>query len=199
MVAEAGRAIGVRVLDAPVSGGEQGAIDGTLSVMVGGEASDAEAAWPVLEAVGRTIVHVGPSGAGQTVKAANQLIAAGNIQLVAEAIVLLEAQGVDIEAATRALGGGLAGSAVLERKAPDMIARRFRPGFTCELHHKDLGIVMSVAREAGVVIPLGSVMTQLMAALVAQGHGGLDNGALLRLVEQLSGRDQRSAENDRDG
>ena len=192
MVAEAGRAVGVRVLDAPVSGGEQGAIEGTLSVMVGGEAADVEEAWPVLDAMGRTIVHVGPPGAGETVKAANQLIAAGNIQLVAEAIVLLEAQGVDIEAAARALSGGLAGSAVLERKAPDMIARRFRPGFTCDLHHKDLGILMSVAREAGVVIPLGSVVAQLMAALVAQGHGGLDNGALLRLVEQLSGRDRPS-------
>jgi 2-hydroxy-3-oxopropionate reductase len=189
-VAEAGGKVGVRVLDAPVSGGEQGAIDGTLSVMAGGDAADVAAARPVLDAVGGTIVHVGPSGAGQTVKAANQLIAAGNIQLVAEAIVLLEANGVDTEAATRALGGGLAGSAVLERKGPDMLARRFRPGFSCQLHHKDLGIVTSVAREAGVVIPLGSVVTQLMAALVAQGHGQLDNGALLRLVEQLSGRDR---------
>jgi 2-hydroxy-3-oxopropionate reductase len=83
---------------------------------------------------------------------------------------------------------------VLERKAPDMIARRFRPGFTCELHHKDLGILMSVAREAGVVIPLASAVTQLMAALVAQGHGGLDNGALLQLVEQLSGRGRSTEE-----
>src|SRR4051794_13267128 len=189
-VAEAGRKVDIRVLDAPVSGGEQGAIDGTLSVMVGGAADDVAAARPVLDAVGSTIVHVGPCGAGQTVKAANQLIAAGNIQLVAEAIVLLEASGVDTEAATSALGGGLAGSAVLQRKAPDMIARRFRPGFTCELHHKDLGILMSVARDAGVVIPVGSVVTQLMAAVVAQGHGSLDNGALLRLVEQLSGRDR---------
>jgi 2-hydroxy-3-oxopropionate reductase len=192
IVAAAGRKVGIGVLDAPVSGGEQGAIDGTLSVMVGGEAADVATARPVLDAVGKTVVHVGPAGAGQTVKAANQLITAGNIQLVAEAIVLLEAQGVDAEAATRALGGGLAGSAVLERKAPDMIARRFRPGFTCDLHHKDLGILMSVAREAGVVIPLGSMVAQLMAALVAQGHGGLDNGALLRLVEQLSGREQPS-------
>jgi 2-hydroxy-3-oxopropionate reductase len=190
-VAEAGRSVGIRVLDAPVSGGEQGAIDGTLSVMVGGDAADVAAARPVLETVGRTIVHVGPSGAGQTVKAANQLIAAGNIELVAEAIVLVEAAGVDAEAATRALAGGLAGSAVLDRKAPDMIARRFRPGFTCDLHHKDLGILLSVARETGVVIPLGSVVAQLMAALVSQGHGGDDNGALLRLVEQLSGRGQR--------
>ena len=96
-----------------------------------------------------------PAGFRQDGKAANRLIAAGNIQLVAKAIVLLEAQGVDIEAAARALGGGLAGSAVLERKAPDMIARRFRPGFTCDLHHKELGILMSVAHEAGVVISLG--------------------------------------------
>jgi 2-hydroxy-3-oxopropionate reductase len=193
-VAEAGRKADVRVLDAPVSGGEQGAIDGTLSVMVGGDDADVAAAGPVLRAVGTTIVHVGPAGAGQTVKAANQLIAAGNIQLVAEAIVLLEACGVDTEAARRALAGGLAGSAVLDRKAPDMIARRFRPGFSCSLHHKDLGILASVAREAGVVTPLGSVVTQLMAALVAQGQGGLDNGALLRLVEQLSGRERPAAE-----
>lgn len=193
-VADAGRAVDIRVLDAPVSGGEQGAVDGTLSVMVGGAAADVAAVQPVLEAVGSTIVHVGPSGAGQTVKAANQLIAAGNIELVAEAIVLLEAAGVDTEAATRALAGGLAGSAVLDRKAPDMIARRFRPGFTCQLHHKDLGILMSVAREEGVVIPLGAAVAQLMAALVAQGHGDLDNGALLHLVEQLSGREQRDEE-----
>jgi 2-hydroxy-3-oxopropionate reductase len=188
LVAQAGGKLGVRVLDAPVSGGEQGAIDGTLSVMAGGAAADVAAARPVLDAVGGSIVHVGPSGAGQTVKAANQLIAAGTIQLVAEAIVLLEANGVDTQAATRALAGGLAGSAVLQRKGPDMLARRFRPGFSCQLHHKDLGIVTALAREAGVVIPLGSVVTQLMAALVAQGHGHLDNGALLQLVEQLSGR-----------
>ena len=187
-----GLSAGIRVLDAPVSGGEQGAVDGTLSVMVGGEATDVEAARPVLDAVGQTVVHVGPAGAGQTVKAANQLIAAGNIPLVAEAIVVLEAYGVNTDAAFRALGGGLAGSAVLDRKAPDMLARRYRPGFRCDLHHKDLGIMTSAARDAGVVIPLGSVVTQLMAALVAQGHGSLDNGALLRLVEQLSGREPPS-------
>jgi 2-hydroxy-3-oxopropionate reductase len=183
-----GRRAGIRVLDAPVSGGEQGAIAGTLSVMVGGEAETVAAARPILEAIGSTVVHVGPPGAGQTVKAANQLVAAGNIQLVAEAIVFLEAYGVDTTAAVKALSGGLAGSAVLDRKAPDMIARRFRPGFTCQLHHKDLGILTSAAREAGVVLPLGAAVTQLMASLVAQGFGGLDNGALLTLVEQLSGR-----------
>ncbi len=198
-VAEAGRKAGIGVLDAPVSGGEQGAIDGTLSVMVGGEATEVAVAWPVLEAVGRTIVHVGPSGAGQTVKAANQLIAAGNIQLVAEAIVLLEACGVDTEAAMRALGGGLAGSAVLDRKTPDMIARRFRPGFTCDLHHKDLGILMSVAREAGVVVPLGSVVTQLMAALVAQGHGGSTTGRCCGWWSSCPGGNNRPAGGDDHG
>lgn len=187
-IAEAGAARGVRVLDAPVSGGEQGAVDATLSIMVGGRPEDFEAAKPVLEAVGKTIVHVGPAGSGQTVKAANQLIVAGTIELVAEALVFLEAYGVDTEAAVRVLAGGLAGNAVLERKADGMRARQFTPGFRVDLHHKDLGIVLSAAREAGVVIPVGALVAQLMAALRAQGDGGLDHSALLKLVEQLSGR-----------
>ena len=187
-VAEAGKERGIRVLDAPVSGGEQGAIDATLSIMVGGDPNDFADARPVLEAVGRTVVHVGPVGAGQTVKAANQLIVAGTIELVAEAIVFLEAYGVDMEAAIKVLAGGLAGNAILERKAPGMLARDFTPGFRVELHHKDMGIVTSAAREAGVVVPLGAVVAQLIASLKAQGDGGLDHSALLKLVEQLSGR-----------
>jgi 2-hydroxy-3-oxopropionate reductase len=187
-VAEAGRARGLRVLDAPVSGGEQGAKDATLSIMVGGSPEDFAAARPVLEAVGRTVVHVGPAGSGQTVKAANQLVVAGTIELVAEAIVFLEAHGVDTEAAVRVLAGGLAGNAILDRKAAGMLRRDFTPGFRVELHHKDLGIVTSAAREAGVVIPLGAVVAQLVASLQAQGDGGLDHSALLKLVEQLSGR-----------
>ena len=187
-VAEAGKERGIRVLDAPVSGGEQGAIDATLSIMVGGDQNDFADARPVLEAVGRTVVHVGPVGAGQTVKAANQLIVAGTIELVAEAIVFLEAYGVDMEAAIKVLTGGLAGNAILERKAPGMLARDFTPGFRIELHHKDMGIVTSAAREAGVVVPLGAVVAQLIASLKAQGDGGLDHSALLKLVEQLSGR-----------
>ena len=187
-VAEAGKGRGIRVLDAPVSGGEQGAIDATLSIMVGGDPNDFADARPVLEAVGRTVVHVGPVGAGQTVKAANQLIVAGTIELVAEAIVFLEAYGVDMEAAIKVLAGGLAGNAILERKAPGMLARDFTPGFRIELHHKDMGIVTSAAREAGVVVPLGAVVAQLIASLKAQGDGGLDHSALLKLVEQLSGR-----------
>ena len=187
-LAEAGRERGLRVLDAPVSGGEQGAVEGTLSVMVGGEPADVADARPVLEAVGGTVVHVGPAGAGQTVKAANQLIVGGTLELVAEALVFLEASGVDTGAAVEVLAGGLAGSAVLDRKAPAMLARDFTPGFRVELHHKDMGIVTAAAREAGVVIPLGAVVAQLLASLQAQGDGGLDHGALLSLVERLSGR-----------
>jgi 2-hydroxy-3-oxopropionate reductase len=179
---------GFRILDAPVSGGEQGAIDAALSIMVGGAAEDFEAAKPVLDAVGKTVVHVGPAGSGQTVKAANQLIVAGTLELVSEAIVFLEAYGVDTEAAVKVLAGGLAGNTVLQRKAPAMLARDFTPGFRIALHHKDMGIVTSAAREAGVVIPLGAVVAQLIAALNAQGDGGLDHSALLKLVSQLSGR-----------
>jgi 2-hydroxy-3-oxopropionate reductase len=187
-VARLGRQRGLRVLDAPVSGGEVGAVEASLSIMVGGEAADFEAAKPVLEAVGKTIVYVGPAGAGQTVKAANQLIVAGNIELVAEAIVFLDAYGVDMEAALEVLGGGLAGSTVLARKGASMLGGEFNPGFRLQLHHKDLGIVQSAAREAGVVIPLGAVVSQLVAALVARGDGGLDHSGLLKLVRELSGR-----------
>jgi 2-hydroxy-3-oxopropionate reductase len=180
---------GLRVLDAPVSGGEQGAIDGTLSIMVGGSEEDFASAGPVFSAVGSTVVHVGPAGSGQTVKAANQLIVAGTIELLAEAIVFLEAHDVDTTAALRVLGGGLAGSAVLERKGPAMLARDFTPGFRVELHDKDMGIVTSAAREAGVAIPLGAAVAQLITALHAQGDGNLDHSALLRLAARLSGRD----------
>jgi len=180
---------GLRILDAPVSGGEAGAVAASLSIMVGGEPADFAAAGPVFDAVGRTVVHVGPSGSGQTVKAANQLIVAGNIELLAEAVVFLEAYGVDLQAALTVLGGGLAGSKVLDQKGGAMLARRFQPGFRVELHHKDLGIVTTAAREAGVVIPLGALVAQLMASLRANGDGGLDHSALLRGVLRLSGRD----------
>jgi 2-hydroxy-3-oxopropionate reductase len=187
-LAAEGAAHGLAVVDAPVSGGEAGAIDGSLSIMVGGAETDVERARPLLAAVGKTIVRVGPAGSGQTVKAANQLLVAGTIELVAEAIVFLEAHGVDTAAAVEVLAGGLAGNAILTRKAPNMIARNFSPGFRVELHHKDMGIVTAAAREAGVAIPLGNHVAGLVAALKAQGHGGLDHGALLLLVDQLSGR-----------
>lgn len=178
---------GLRLIDAPVSGGEPGAKNASLSIMVGATDDDFAAAKPFLEIVGKTIVHVGLNGAGQTVKAANQLIVAGNIQLLAEAIAFLHAYGVDLNAAVEVLGGGLAGSAVLNQKAPKMLARNFDPGFRIELHHKDMGIVTSAAREAGVVIPLGAVVAQLMASALANGDGSLDHSGLLRGVERLSG------------
>jgi 2-hydroxy-3-oxopropionate reductase len=187
-LAEQARNRGFKMLDAPVSGGEPGAINAALSIMVGGSAADFAAAKPVLDAVGKTIVHVGPSGSGQTVKAANQLIVAGNIELLAEAIVFLEAYGVDTDAAVKVLGGGLAGSAVLNQKAQKMLDRDFGPGFRIDLHHKDLGIVTAAAREAGVVAPLGALVAQLMASARANGDGGLDHSGLFRGVERLSGR-----------
>jgi 2-hydroxy-3-oxopropionate reductase len=185
---DAGKAVGVRVMDAPVSGGEPGAIEGTLSIMVGADRADFDAVQPIFDTVGTTVVLVGPPGSGQTVKAANQLIVAGNIELVAEAIVFLRAYGVDTEAAVSVLSGGLAGSRILERKAASMLAGNFDPGFRIDLHHKDMGIVTSAARERDVVIPLGALTAQLMAAARAQGDGGLDHSALLRGVERLSGR-----------
>jgi 2-hydroxy-3-oxopropionate reductase len=184
---------GLRIIDAPVSGGEPGAKNATLSIMVGGSEDDFASAKPILETVGKTIVHVGPNGAGQTVKAANQLIVAGNIELLAEAITFLQAYGVDIDAAVKVLGGGLAGSAVLDQKAQKMLDRNFDPGFRIALHHKDLGIVTAAAREAGVVIPLGAVVAQLMASAMANGDSGLDHSGLLLGVERLSGIDKGQA------
>jgi 2-hydroxy-3-oxopropionate reductase len=187
-LAEQAREKGFRMLDAPVSGGEAGAKNAALSIMVGGQAEDFAEAESIFDAVGKTIVHVGPSGSGQTVKAANQLIVAVNIEVLAEAVVFLEAHGVDTEAALEVLGGGLAGSKVLDQKKPNMLGRTFDPGFRIDLHHKDMGIITSAAREAGVVIPLGALAAQLMASARANGDGGLDHSALLRGVERLSGR-----------
>ena len=182
---------GFRIIDAPVSGGETGAINASLSIMVGGDVADFDSAKPILDAVGKTVVHVGSNGSGQTVKAANQLIVAGNIQLLAEALVFLEAYRVDTDAAIKVLGGGLAGSTVLNQKAQMMLDRQFNPGFRIDLHHKDLGIFTSASREVGVVTPLGAALAQLMASVRENGDGGLDHSALLRGVERMSGRSPR--------
>ncbi|PQZ94620.1 2-hydroxy-3-oxopropionate reductase [Arthrobacter sp. MYb227] len=181
------RAAGIRPLDAPVSGGEAGAIGAVLSIMVGGEEADFTEALPVLEAMGKTIVLVGPAGSGQTVKAANQLIVAANIQALSEAVLFLEAYGVDTDAALKVLGGGLAGSKVLDQKGQKILDRNFEPGFRLALHHKDMGIVTSAAREAGVVLPLGALVAQLVASTVASGDGSLDHSGLFRGVQRLSG------------
>ncbi|WP_189307889.1 2-hydroxy-3-oxopropionate reductase [Streptomyces albospinus] len=186
-LAKAAGAKGIRVLDAPVSGGEAGAMEAVLSIMVGGEQADFDTAKPLLEALGKTIVLCGPHGSGQTVKAANQLIVAVNIQACAEAVVFLEKSGVDLNAALDVLGGGLAGSTVLARKKDNFLRRAYDPGFKLELHHKDMGIVTDAARTVGAPLPVGAAVAQLIASAVARGDGALDHSALLKGVELLSG------------
>lgn len=186
-LAEAGAATGHRVLDAPVSGGQGGAEEGVLSIMAGGDAADFTTATPIFEAVGKTFIHVGPHGAGQVVKAANQLVVGGTYALVAEAIVLMEALGVDAGKGLDVLAGGLAGSTVLERKRRSMVAREFAPGFRIDLHHKDMGIVTDAARQAGVALPTAALTASLIAAGRAQGYGSLDHSALLKVIENLNG------------
>jgi 2-hydroxy-3-oxopropionate reductase len=187
-IAEAAKAKGIRVLDAPVSGGEAGAKQAALSIMVGGDAADFEAAKPFFDVLGKTVVHVGPHGAGQVVKAANQLVVGGTYALVAEAIVLLEASGVDAKTGLDVLAGGLAASRILDLKRESMVARQFAPGFRIDLHHKDMGIALAAARQADVSLPVTGLVAQLVAAARAMGHGGLDHSALLKVTEALSGR-----------
>ncbi|MBU6146934.1 MAG: 2-hydroxy-3-oxopropionate reductase [Actinomycetales bacterium] len=180
------RTRGIPSLDAPVSGGEVGAIAGTLSIMVGGDAAVLERVRPILDVLGGTVVHVGGPGSGQVVKAANQLIVAGTIQLVAEALTLASRHGVDPAAAAKVMGGGLAASRVLELKAKPMIEGAYPPGFRCRLHNKDLGIIIAAARDVGAAIPMGLLVSQFMASLVATGRGDLDHSALHSLVVELS-------------
>ena len=187
-LAERAAAQGVGYVDAPVSGGDVGAREATLSIMAGGSDDDFARAKPLFEALGKTIVHVGPAGAGQTVKAANQLVVGGTYALVAEAIVLLEASGVDAGRGLDVLAGGLAGSRILELKRESMVARQFAPGFRIDLHHKDMGIAIAAAREAGVALPMTGLVAQLIASARAQGYGSLDHSVLLKVLENISGR-----------
>ena len=150
--------------------------------MVGGPLEDVDDARPVFEALGSTMARVGPVGAGQTVKAANQVMVAGIIALVSEAIVLLRASGIDTTEAFRVLGGGLAGSTVLRTKAEAMVRGDFSPGFRVDLHRKDLRIALESARRLGVVTPVSAVVDQLLLALSAAGKGDLDHGALLTVI-----------------
>jgi 2-hydroxy-3-oxopropionate reductase len=178
---------GGTALDAPVSGGDVGARDGTLSIMVGGPEAAFERALPLLEALGRTVVHVGDTGAGQVVKACNQVVVALTIEAVAEALVLGSRCGVDPATIVRVLSGGLAGSRVLDVRGPNMLEHRFEPGFTIDLHHKDLGIALSTARDHGVALPATAAVDQMLAALRARGLGGNDHSALLTHLEELAG------------
>lgn len=177
---------GARALDAPVSGGDKGAIAGTLSVMVGGEAADFQRALPLFEAMGKTIVHVGGPGAGQIVKACNQIVVAINYAAVSEALVLGAKAGVDPDKVVQVLSGGLAASRVMELKGKSMIEHNFAPGFRIDLHRKDLNIAMATARENSVPIPVSAVVGQLFESLAANGQGDLDHSALLTVYENLA-------------
>lgn len=179
---------GVRALDAPVSGGQKGAVDGVLSIMVGGAPVDFEAARPLFDAVGKVAALVGGQGSGQVVKAANQLVVGGTYALVAEAIVLMEAAKVDAAAGLEVLAGGLAASRILELKRATMLARDFTPGFRIDLHHKDMGIVQAAARQAEVALPMANLVASLVQSARANGLGDKDHSALLAVAEQLSGR-----------
>jgi 2-hydroxy-3-oxopropionate reductase len=177
---------GAAALDAPVSGGDKGAIAGTLSIMVGGKTDDFERARPIFEAVGKTIVHVGDAGAGQTVKACNQVVVALNYAAVSEALVLGAKSGVDPEKIVEVLSGGLAASRVLEMRGPTMIQHQFDPGFRINLHRKDLGIALATGTENAVPLPVTALVSQLFDAVAARGGGDLDHSALLSLFEDLA-------------
>ena len=177
---------GARALDAPVSGGDKGAIAGTLSIMVGGDDGDFHRAMPLFEAMGETIVHVGGAGAGQIVKACNQVVVAINYAAVSEALVLGAKAGVDPEKIVEVLSGGLAASRVLELKGPSMVAHQFEPGFRVDLHRKDLGIARSTAAENSAPIPVTAVVSQLFEAAAAAGKGDRDHSALVTVYEELA-------------
>ena len=155
--------------------------------MIGGDAADVERAMPVFEAMGKTIVHVGGPGAGQIVKACNQLVVAINYAAVSEALVLGAAAGVDPAKIVQVLSGGLAASRVMEMRGATMIDRQFAPGFRVNLHRKDLGIVLDTGREVGVPLPVSSLVSQLYAALAAQGGGDLDHSALITVIDRMAG------------
>lgn len=176
----------VRFLDAPVSGGEPKAIEGTLSIMVGGDLADFEECYPIFQAIGSTALLCGDVGAGNVTKLANQIIVAINIAAVSEALVLASKAGVNPETVYKAIRGGLAGSTVLEAKAPLMIERRFDPGFRIGLHIKDLNNVLETGHEIGSPLPLTASVMEMMQVLKAQGLEQADHGALVQYYEKLA-------------
>jgi 2-hydroxy-3-oxopropionate reductase len=177
----------VSMLDAPVSGGERGAIEGTLSIMVGGSAAALDRGRPFLEVMGSNVVHVGPAGAGQVAKACNQLVVAATIQAVAEALLLAKKAGVDPAKVREALLGGFAGSKILEVHGQRMLADDFTPGFRSVLHRKDARIVRQTAEEVGSPVPLFEIAAQGLERLVEVGRGELDHAALVTLLEDTAG------------
>ena len=177
---------GVEMLDAPVSGGETGAIQGTLAIMVGGKEKVFNESVEIFKAVGKNIVHVGGIGAGGFVKLVNQIIVAVNIAAVGEAFTLGTKAGLDPQVIHQAIRGGLAGSSVLETKAPMMFARNFKPGFKIRLHHKDLQNALSTAKDLGVPLPLSSFVQQIILSLMTEGRGEEDHSALATFFEKMA-------------
>lgn len=178
---------GVAMVDAPVSGGEQGAIDGTLVVMVGGPEEVVERVRPVLEIIGSTVTRVGDIGAGNVAKLANNAIVAVNIAILGESLVLAAKAGVEPALVARAIAGGLAGSAVLEAKAPKMLSGDLKPGFTVSLHAKDLRNALTTAEASGAPMPLTEQVSHMLAEISEQGHASDDDAALVGWYERLAG------------
>jgi 2-hydroxy-3-oxopropionate reductase len=177
----------VKMLDAPVSGGEKGAIDGALSIMVGGDKAVFDKALPIFQAMGKTITHLGPLGAGGFTKLANQIIVAVNLTALGEALTLAKKAGLDRELTLTALAGGLAGSKCLDQKKPNYLADTYNPGFKIDLHYKDLGLIMESARALGVPLPTTAAVQELFSALRVKGRGGLDHSGVITLLEDLAG------------
>jgi 2-hydroxy-3-oxopropionate reductase len=177
---------GAEMLDAPVSGGDKGAIAGTLSIMVGGNDAAYERALPILSILGKTIVHVGPPGAGQVVKVCNQIVVAIVIEAVAEALVLGAKAGVDPDHIVDVLQGGLAATKVLELRRQNMLTGRFDPGFRTRLHLKDLKNALELARETNVALPAAALVEQLMRAMVPAGRADFDHSGLITILQDLA-------------
>ena len=176
----------VEMLDAPVSGGESGAISGTLAIMVGGKAEVFDRCLPILNVMGKSVVRVGDVGAGNFVKLANQIIVAANIEAVGEAFVLAQKAGIDPELVFQAIRTGLAGSNALEAKAPMIMERNFKPGFRIRLHQKDLHNALLTGKQLGVPLPVTSLIQQMLGALINQGKGENDHSALVNFIEDMA-------------
>lgn len=185
-VAQECRKKNVRMLDAPVSGGQPGAIAGTLAIMVGGNKADFDECYEVLNIMGKSVEHVGDIGSGNTTKLANQIIVALNIAAMSEALVLGTKAGVDPERIYKAIRGGLAGSNVLDAKAPLVFERQFEPGFRINLHTKDLSNVLETAHELQVPVPLTGIAMEIMQSMRADGKGNWDHGGLIAFYEKLA-------------
>ena len=185
-LAATAKRLGCDMLDAPVSGGEAGAINAALSIMIGGAASAVERAMPIFQALGKNIVHVGDAGAGQVTKAANQMVVGTTIAIVGEALVLAAKAGVDPAKVRQALLGGFAQSKILEAHGQKMLDRNFKPGFRIRLHEKDMKIALATGSEYGVPLMVTGVVGQMMTAMKGMGNGDLDHSGLVKFVEELA-------------